>query len=113
MNRNKLEPQDPNYITETGKAYGLDISLKVEAKRAYLWGAYSLGFVTRFDGEQEYPPVFDRRHNLNLVGTYQLGKKNNGNWVRAGILDPDFHLPKLRVSTTMFPSSKEALERIS
>ena len=75
LNRNKLEPQDPNYITETGKAYGLDISLKVEAKRAYLWGAYSLGFVPRFDGEQEYPPVFDRRHNLNLVGTYQLGKK--------------------------------------
>lgn len=76
LNRNKLEAADPDFITETGDAYGIDVSMKVEWKRAYLWGAYSLGFVTRNDGEQEYPPVFDRRHNLNLVATYQLGKHN-------------------------------------
>jgi hypothetical protein len=77
LNRNKLEESDPNYITETGDAYGLDLSVKIEGKRAYLWGAYSLGYVTRDDGQQVYPPVFDRRHNLNLVTTYQLGKKRN------------------------------------
>lgn len=76
LNRNKALPQDPDFTTETGKAYGLDLSFKIEAKKAYLWGAYSLGFVTRNDGEQEYPPVFDRRHNLNLVATYQVGKKS-------------------------------------
>ncbi|MCE7922876.1 MAG: TonB-dependent receptor [Haliscomenobacteraceae bacterium CHB4] len=76
LNRNKLELTDPNYIIETGDAYGLDLSMKIEWKRAYIWGAYSLGFVTRNDGEQEYPPVFDRRHNLNIVTTYQMGKKN-------------------------------------
>ncbi|MFN0035975.1 MAG: TonB-dependent receptor [Saprospiraceae bacterium] len=75
LNRNKLEESDPSYITETGDAYGIDLSIKIEGKRAYLWGAYSLGFVTRNDGTEVYPPVFDRRHNLNLVGTYQLGKK--------------------------------------
>jgi hypothetical protein len=75
LNRNKLELADPNFVTETGDAYGIDLSVKIEGKRAYLWGAYSLGFVTRNDGFQEYPPVFDRRHNMNLVGTYQLGKK--------------------------------------
>lgn len=75
LNRNKLQPQDPNYIVETGAAYGIDLSLKLEAKKFYIWGAYSYGFVTRFDGEQDYPPVFDRRHNLNLVSTYQMGKK--------------------------------------
>lgn len=75
LNRNKLNQNDPNFITETGDAYGLDLSIKIEGKRAYLWGAYSLGFVTRNDGFEEYPPVFDRRHNMNLVGTYQLGKK--------------------------------------
>lgn len=73
LNRNKLEATDPDFITETGDAYGIDVSMKIELKRAYLWGAYSLGFVTRNDGKQEYPPVFDRRHNLNLVATYQLG----------------------------------------
>ncbi|MBL7828171.1 MAG: TonB-dependent receptor [Saprospiraceae bacterium] len=75
LNRNKIEPADPDFTTETGAAYGIDISGKIEAKRAYLWMAYSLGFVNRDDGEQIYPPVFDRRHNLNLVGTYQMGKK--------------------------------------
>lgn len=75
LNRNKLDAEDPNFVTETGDAYGIDVSMKVEGKRYTLWGAYSLGFVTRNDGFQEYPPVFDRRHNMNVVGTYQLGKK--------------------------------------
>ncbi len=75
LNRNKELPQDPDFVTETGDAYGLDFSMKVELKRAYVWTAYSLGFVTRNDGLQEYPPVFDRRHNLNLVTSYQAGKK--------------------------------------
>ncbi|TNE59141.1 MAG: TonB-dependent receptor [Bacteroidetes bacterium] len=74
LNRNKLLPQDPDYVVETGDAYGLDISLKLEGKQFYIWGAYSLGFVNRFDGKQSYPPVFDRRHNLNLVSTYQFGR---------------------------------------
>jgi len=75
LNRDKQVSTDPNYAVETGNAYGMDISFKIEAKRAYLWGAYSLGYVTRDDGEQIYPPVFDRRHNLNVVTTYQAGKK--------------------------------------
>ncbi len=76
LNRNKLTARDPNYVAETGKAYGIDFSGKIEWRKAYLWGAYSLGFVNRNDGEQTYPPVFDRRHNLNLVATYQVGKKD-------------------------------------
>src|SRR5690606_1291613 len=28
LNRNKLRPGDPNYITETGNAYGIDLLLK-------------------------------------------------------------------------------------
>jgi len=81
LNRNKESLLDsllvpvPNYVVETGQASGIDVSLKWEARRFYVWGAYSLGFVTRNDGQQEYPPVFDRRHNLNLVTTYQAGSK--------------------------------------
>lgn len=77
LNRNR-SAGEPNYTAETGAAYGLDFSGKIEWRKAYLWGAYSLGFVTRDDGEQVYPPVFDRRHNLNLVATYQVGK--NDEW---------------------------------
>ena len=75
LNRNKIRLEDGDYFVENGKAYGADVSFKYEARRFYLWGAYSLGYVKRFDGVQEYPPVFDRRHNMNMVGTYQLGKK--------------------------------------
>lgn len=76
LNRNKQTLTAPDYVTETGDAYGIDLSFKYEGRHAYLWGAYSLGYVLRNDGLQEYPPVFDRRHNLNLVATYQLGKNN-------------------------------------
>ncbi len=77
LNRNKLLETDPNFVTEKGNAYGIDVSLKIEAKRYYIWGAYSLGYVNRNDGKEVYPPIFDRRHNLNLVGTYELGPKRN------------------------------------
>jgi hypothetical protein len=76
LNRFKTAQGDPNYFTETGEAYGLDFSMKIEWKKAYFWGAYSLGYVTRNDGRQQYPPVFDRRHNLNAVATYQFGKND-------------------------------------
>lgn len=75
LNRNKLKQSDGDFFVETGKAYGIDVSLKWEWKNAYFWGAYSLGYVKRYDGTQEYPPVFDRRHNLNMVATYQFGHK--------------------------------------
>ena len=38
---------------------------------------YALGYVTRFDGVIDYKPHFDRRHNINLVGTYTFGKDLN------------------------------------
>jgi hypothetical protein len=64
-----------DYIVETGTAKGLDITLKYEFKRIYFWAVYSLGYVTRLDEFREYVPHFDRRHNVNLVGSYTFGKK--------------------------------------
>lgn len=77
INRFKTKESDKNYFVETGDAKGIDVSFKYEGKHAYLWGAYSLGYVTRDDGKQIYPPVFDRRHNLNVVATYQFGNSKN------------------------------------
>ncbi len=85
INRNKLfednranadvpEIYRLDYIVEDGKAYGLDTRLKYEYKGLYLWAVYSLTFVTRRDELQEYAPHFDRRHNINLVGSYAFGK---------------------------------------
>ncbi|MEP7127629.1 MAG: hypothetical protein ABI729_02125, partial [Chitinophagales bacterium] len=74
INRNKLLPEDPDFEVETGKAYGLDFLVKYDYRNFYLWIAYSLGYVSRDNGEQVYPPHFDRRHNLNIVASYTWGK---------------------------------------
>jgi len=65
------------FIIETGKAYGVDVALKYASSRLNIWTIYSLGKVTRWDGIQEYAPVFDRRHNVNVVVAYTFGKDLN------------------------------------
>ncbi len=78
LNRFKVFPQDPDFQIETGDAYGIDFSFKYEIKKVYIWTAYSLAWVTRDNGVQEYNPNFDRRHNLNVIATYSFG--NNLSW---------------------------------
>ncbi len=73
-NQDKPEYLRKDFIIETGKAYGIDFRLRYDYKRLYLWGTYSLGWVTRYDGVIKYPPHFDRRHNVNLVADYTFGK---------------------------------------
>ena len=95
LNREKLYNDTPefvskpdelkkDFIVETGNAYGADMLLKYEDKGLYLWMVYSLNFVDRFDGKQEYNPIWDRRHNVNLVASYTFGKhdswKANARW---------------------------------
>lgn len=85
LNRNKYFNDTPefadkpdqlkkDYIVETGYAYGADVQLKYEKDKLYLWGVYSYTYVDRFDGIQEYNPIWDRRHNVNLVASYAFGK---------------------------------------
>ena len=89
INRNKIfEDTDDNsqiddlykkdFIVESGQAYGGDIVLTYNSEKLYLWGVYSLGKVTRWNGFETYAPVFDRRHNINFIGTYTFGK--NADW---------------------------------
>ncbi len=71
-------PQTPDiekkdFIIEKGRAYGVDLSLKYNRNGIYLWGAYSFAFVERNDGEIWYYPHYDRRHNLNMLGSYTFG----------------------------------------
>jgi len=82
VNRNKTERSQADYVVETGKAYGVDFTFKYEVPGLYVWATYSHGYVNRNDGEQEYPTVFDRRHNVNMLVTYDLDKK--GSWQVSG-----------------------------
>ncbi len=76
VNRNRVTITDPQFIVERGLAKGIDLLVKYQSKRLYLWTAYSLGKITRDDGVRVYHPYFDRRHNLNFVGTYALDKES-------------------------------------
>lgn len=88
INRNKIYDDTPDnymiadvlkkdFIIETGDAYGVDFLLKYDYRRIYFWFVYSLGYVTRDDGISNYIPHFDRRHNVNIVSSYVLGKDLN------------------------------------
>lgn len=77
LNRNKLKGSDPNFATETGEAYGIDFSVRYDKKNTYLWATYSYAFVNRDDGEQVYPTIFDRRHNVNFLVSQSFGKKKS------------------------------------
>ncbi|MEZ5058951.1 MAG: TonB-dependent receptor [Saprospiraceae bacterium] len=77
LNRNKTSGADPDFITETGEAYGIDFSLRYEYKNTYAWGTYSYAYVNRNDGIQTYPTVFDRRHNINFLVSQTFGADKN------------------------------------
>lgn len=89
VNRNKIyddnldfidKPDElkKDYVIETGDAKGVDMVLKYTSEKNYFWVTYSLGKVNRWDGFQSYSPIWDRRHNINLVAMRKLGK--GGTW---------------------------------
>ncbi|HXP48614.1 MAG TPA: TonB-dependent receptor [Bacteroidia bacterium] len=63
-----------DFLVQSGKAYGADITIRYDYKELSLYGVYSLGYVEYWDGSYQFPPPFDRRHNVNLVASYTFGK---------------------------------------
>ena len=100
MNRNQIysennhpsnasEVEWRNFMLENGKAYGVDVSVKYEYLRWYVWAAYSLAYVNKnFENAQReminYRTHYDRRHNINLIVTYTGGARKqwefSGRW---------------------------------
>jgi hypothetical protein len=92
LNRNKLYDEEKypykpdiytkDFIFENGYATGVDLTLKYDNKRLYLWIVYSLGEIRRnyedIDSSvKSYYPHFDRRHNINVVTSYLLTDKQD------------------------------------
>ena len=77
-NINKPDALKKDFIVEAGTAQGIDFTIKYDYKRFYFWATYSLAHVSLWDGIQQYDPIYDRRHTINLVGSYTFGK--NLNW---------------------------------
>lgn len=101
LSRVKIAVQDPDFTSGSGIARGIDLSARYNQKRIYLWGVVSYQQVTYktlvLDGNKvttvinpltgqsslvgvtevaTYPPPFDRRWNINLLGSYKIGKKD-------------------------------------
>ncbi|MCX6271242.1 MAG: TonB-dependent receptor, partial [Bacteroidetes bacterium] len=87
INRNKVFDDSGDYsdkpdylkkdfIIEKGDAKGVDLSIKYDYNRFFVWAVYSLTYVTRYDGIVHYVPHFDRRHNVNIVTSYTAGMDN-------------------------------------
>ncbi len=72
---NKPDVLKKDFIIETAKTYGFDALLKFSKNRLFIWTVYSYGKSTRWDGTRTYAPVFDRRHNINVVTSYLFGAK--------------------------------------
>lgn len=62
----------------SGKSYGLELFVKKNFGRLTGWGSYTLSKTTQQFPELNrgflFPASFDRRHNLSLVGSYELNK---------------------------------------
>lgn len=89
-NENRPDELKKIFVVEQGRARGFDAVLKYDRRRFYFWAVYSLTFNDRWVSNSltktilNYPPNFDRRHNINLVSSFVFGKKKqwelNGRW---------------------------------
>ncbi len=98
MNRNQLYAENnapygtpdilkKDFMIENGKAYGIDLSLKFEQFRWYVWAAYSYAHVNKnYENENKelvnYRTHYDRRHNINIIVTYSAGARKQ--WELSG-----------------------------
>jgi len=76
-NSDKPDYAKKDFIVEKGRAYGVDMSVKFDHKRLYIWAVYSLAWVEMQDEFVEYYPHYDRRHNVNFVSSYKFGSGSN------------------------------------
>src|SRR6201999_3575697 len=72
-------PSD-EFVPETGTSYGADVLLRqLDGGRFSGWLAYTYAVSTRVgDDGVRFFPTQDRRHNLNLVGSWHLGAYSLG-----------------------------------
>ncbi|MEN3041057.1 MAG: TonB-dependent receptor [Bacteroidia bacterium] len=73
INRERLFPEDPAFLTEIGYAYGADWTVRYQSSRWSIHGTYSYQYNRRKDFRIEYFPLWDRRHTANLLMSYRWG----------------------------------------
>ena len=67
-NRDKLYPTDPDFVNGTGRAYGGEILARFRSAVLDAYLSYALAWTRVTNGGVTYPPRYDRRHTINLLG---------------------------------------------
>ncbi|MBK8506227.1 MAG: hypothetical protein IPL46_30925 [Saprospiraceae bacterium] len=74
------EHLETEILQGTGKAYGLELSIKKQVGTVHGWFNYtysrSLRKIEGISGNRWYPSNFDKPHDLSLVTNFQINKRN-------------------------------------
>ena len=63
------------FFPAEGRSYGVDLHARWRWRRGAMgWIAYSYGVSTRWRDRERWAPGHDRRHDVDVVATWQLGK---------------------------------------
>jgi hypothetical protein len=73
-NRDKVDALDPDYISGSGAAYGIESLIRYASDIIDVYAAYTLGWTRVTASGLTYFPRYDRRHNLNLLAVLHAGK---------------------------------------
>ena len=76
---NSLQDPELSYVFGTGTAYGTEFFVNKTQGKITGWLGYTLSWTNQLfpdlNNGESFPAKYDRRHDISLVGTYQVNKK--------------------------------------
>lgn len=67
------------FLVDRGSSYGVDMLARLQPRAGLTgWIAYTYGVSSRWRDDVRWAPGHDRRHDLNVVGTWQLARYRLG-----------------------------------
>jgi hypothetical protein len=68
----KIFPKDPDYLSGTGRAYGVEALLRFTSPLLDVYASYAWSRVTLSETYLSYAPRYDRRHSVKAIATLHL-----------------------------------------
>lgn len=78
-NRNKIDEIDPDYVNGKGHSYGFEVLVRAAWTRVDLYGTYAYSRTIIDNQGFRYHPRYDRRHQINVLGTFHLAEGFDAN----------------------------------
>jgi len=74
-NTTKFSAIDPDFVSGSGAADGLELFLTGRLGKMQGWASYTYSRIRKKVNKISYPPKYDRPHDLDLVLNYRLSQK--------------------------------------